>query len=107
MTPPLAFEVSGPPTAPAVLLLHGFMGSRLDWVRVAEVLARTHRCIAVDLPGHGETGDTGTEGVRRTWPRTAPSAKRSLRLSKPRRTMQRDRDETPSFPAPMNPWLRD
>lgn len=54
---PLAFEVTGPPEAPAVLLLHGFIGSRHDWHPVTEVIARTHRCIAVDLPGHGETGD--------------------------------------------------
>jgi len=55
----LAFTESGPPTAPTVLFLHGFMGSRLDWPPVTEVLARTHRCIAVDLPGHGATGDPG------------------------------------------------
>lgn len=54
---------TGPPAAPIVLLLHGFMGSRRDWHPVAEVLARTHRCIAVDLPGHGETGDPGHEAL--------------------------------------------
>ena len=53
----LAFEERGLPTAPTVMLLHGFMGSRLDWSPITEVLARTHRCIAVDLPGHGATGD--------------------------------------------------
>lgn len=52
----LASESNGPATAPVVLLLHGFMGSRLDWRPVAEILARTHRCIAVDLPGHGQSG---------------------------------------------------
>ena len=57
----LAFEETGPPTAPAVLLLHGFMGSRRDWSPVTETLARTHRCIAVDLPGHGETGAPADE----------------------------------------------
>lgn len=60
---PLAFEVTGPPLAPAVLFLHGFMGSRRDWSAVAGALARTHRCIAVDLPGHGETGDPGNNAL--------------------------------------------
>ena len=55
----LTFEESGPPTAPVVLFLHGFMGSRRDWAAVTAALARTHHCIAVDLPGHGETGDPG------------------------------------------------
>ncbi len=53
----LAFEASGPRAAPAVLLLHGFMGSRRDWDHVVGSIAPKHRCIAVDLPGHGETGD--------------------------------------------------
>jgi 2-succinyl-6-hydroxy-2,4-cyclohexadiene-1-carboxylate synthase len=60
---PLAFEESGLPTAPAVLLLHGFMGSRRDWTPVTAVLSRTHRCIAVDLPGHGETGAPRDESL--------------------------------------------
>jgi len=64
MTRSLAFEESGQPPAPTVLLLHGFMGSRRDWVRVTEDLSLTHRCIAVDLPGHGETGDRGHDENR-------------------------------------------
>jgi 2-succinyl-6-hydroxy-2,4-cyclohexadiene-1-carboxylate synthase len=60
---PLAFEERGLPTAPTVLLLHGFMGSRLDWLPVAEVLSRTHRCLAVDLPGHGATAAPGDEAL--------------------------------------------
>ena len=60
---PLAIEESGPPTAPAVLLLHGFMGSRLDWLPAAAILARTHRCIAADLPGHGATGAPADEAL--------------------------------------------
>ena len=53
----LALEESGPQAAPVVLFLHGFMGSRRDWAPVTAEFVRTHRCIAVDLPGHGETGD--------------------------------------------------
>ena len=60
---PLAFDEAGPPGAPAVLLLHGFMGSRRDWTAVTRSLARTHRCIAVDLPGHGESGAVDDAGL--------------------------------------------
>jgi 2-succinyl-6-hydroxy-2,4-cyclohexadiene-1-carboxylate synthase len=60
---PLAHEEHGPPGAPALLLLHGFMGSRRDWSPVTDMLRRTHRCIAVDLPGHGETGAPGDESL--------------------------------------------
>lgn len=58
---PLARDERGPSAAPLVLLIHGFMGSRLDWTAVAETLAGNHRCVAVDLPGHGETGDPGRD----------------------------------------------
>jgi 2-succinyl-6-hydroxy-2,4-cyclohexadiene-1-carboxylate synthase len=51
----LAREESGPTGAPVLLLLHGFLGSRRDWDPVVAALSRSHRCIAVDLPGHGET----------------------------------------------------
>ena len=48
----LNFEVSGDRRSPAVLFLHGFMGSSADW---REVMAEPgdRFCIAVDLPGHG------------------------------------------------------
>ncbi len=59
----LARKESGPPAAPTVLLLHGFMGSTLDWVPVTAALARTRRCIAVDLPGHGATGAPADENL--------------------------------------------
>jgi len=60
---PLAHDEHGPPGAPALLLLHGFMGSRRDWSPVVDALAPTHRCIAVDLPGHGETGAPKDESL--------------------------------------------
>ncbi len=55
--------LAGVPTAilergegPPMVLLHGqgeFFGV---WLLVADALARTHRLVVVDLPGHGETG---------------------------------------------------
>jgi 2-succinyl-6-hydroxy-2,4-cyclohexadiene-1-carboxylate synthase len=37
-----------------ILFLHGFMGSRGDWNEIAASMTGW-RCVAVDLPGHGET----------------------------------------------------
>ncbi len=56
---PFALEATGPEGGPAVLLLHGFLGSRRDWRPVAAALAPAYRCLAVDLPGHGATCDPG------------------------------------------------
>ena len=39
-----------------ILFLHGFMGDKSDWAPIAKSLATLgHKCVAVDLPGHGET----------------------------------------------------
>lgn len=38
-----------------VVLLHGLTGSLDYWAPFAERLARTHRVLAVDVPGHGES----------------------------------------------------
>lgn len=43
---------SGRETDPALLFLHGFMGSGQDWVETAQALPDC-RCILVDVPGHG------------------------------------------------------
>ena len=42
---------SGPP----LLLLHGHEQSATSWRWVTPVLARTHRVLALSLPGHGES----------------------------------------------------
>jgi 2-succinyl-6-hydroxy-2,4-cyclohexadiene-1-carboxylate synthase len=47
------YAVSGEPRSPAVLFLHGFMGSSEDWREVVAALDGSYRPIAVDLPGHG------------------------------------------------------
>jgi pimeloyl-ACP methyl ester carboxylesterase len=48
---PVAIEVTG--RGPALLLLHANPGDRRDWEAVVPDLARDHRVIAVDWPGHG------------------------------------------------------
>ncbi len=39
----------------AVLLLHGFTGSKESWIGLRRALAPERRVIALDLPGHGGT----------------------------------------------------
>ncbi|MDQ3911389.1 MAG: 2-succinyl-6-hydroxy-2,4-cyclohexadiene-1-carboxylate synthase [Actinomycetota bacterium] len=51
----LGYAPSGDPRRPAVLFLHGFMGSSADWREVTASLETEYRCIAVDLPGHGSS----------------------------------------------------
>jgi len=42
--------------APALILLHGVTGSSRTWARVAPLLARERRVLALDARGHGESG---------------------------------------------------
>ncbi|MFE1773396.1 alpha/beta fold hydrolase [Streptomyces sp. NPDC059008] len=42
---------------PAVLLLHGAGRTLADWERVAPLLAVRHRVLAMDLRGHGRSGE--------------------------------------------------
>src|SRR6266508_1127372 len=48
---------SGPP----LLLVHGLAGAASNWVELAPLLARRHRLLVPDLPGHG--GSTALPGV--------------------------------------------
>ncbi len=49
----LHYEQAGPPEAPVIVFLHGFMGKAQSWKIIMDVLAGSFRCIAFDLPGHG------------------------------------------------------
>jgi len=49
----LGYTLSGDARRSTVLFLHGFMGSSEDWWSVVAALDGRHRCLAVDLPGHG------------------------------------------------------
>jgi 2-succinyl-6-hydroxy-2,4-cyclohexadiene-1-carboxylate synthase len=51
----LNVEEAGHPHAPTVLLLHGFTGSAASWSDLVSALSTTHRVLAVDLIGHGQS----------------------------------------------------
>lgn len=47
---------AGPLDGEPLVLLHGFAGSKDNWMLVAPLLARGYRVICPDLPGFGESG---------------------------------------------------
>jgi 2-succinyl-6-hydroxy-2,4-cyclohexadiene-1-carboxylate synthase len=49
------YKISGAPGNTPLLFLHGFMGSLWDWQDIISRLDQNFFCLAVDLPGHGET----------------------------------------------------
>jgi 2-succinyl-6-hydroxy-2,4-cyclohexadiene-1-carboxylate synthase len=44
-----------------VLFLHGFLGDLRDWDEQVAALVSEHRCLTMDLPGHGRTTVAGPE----------------------------------------------
>jgi pimeloyl-ACP methyl ester carboxylesterase len=56
-------------SGPALLMVHGLAGNALNWMAVGPDLARTHRAIAMDLAGFGQTplfGRSATVGANAT-----------------------------------------
>lgn len=52
----VAAQVAGPDDAPSVVFAHGFTQTGNSWKPIAEEFVRAgHRCVLVDLPGHGES----------------------------------------------------
>ncbi len=52
-----AWEMAGPPGAPVLMLLHGWMATAaLNWYGSLEYLGRSFRVVAPDLRGHGRLG---------------------------------------------------
>ncbi len=49
------YRDDGDPSAPTVLLVHGFGDSFLSWAPWIDVLSKNFRVVTVDLPGHGLT----------------------------------------------------
>jgi len=60
MTTPLAATVRGEGGAP-IVLIHGLTFSSRTWDPIADRLAARHRVIAVDLPGHGDSGGSAAD----------------------------------------------
>ena len=53
----LAVQESGNPQGPAVILIHGLLGSRLNWeAQVNSPELQRYRLISYDLRGHGRSG---------------------------------------------------
>lgn len=51
-----AFDLSGPPNAPAIVLIHGLGLTRaLTWAQIGPALAERYRVLRYDLPGHGDS----------------------------------------------------
>ena len=70
-------------SGPSLLLVHGHEQSATSWRWVIPVLARTHRVLALILPGHGESapgvaGYAPGRDVARSWP-TSSTPSRSGR----------------------------
>lgn len=55
MTEHLHFEVVGDQGKPDMLLIHGFMTSKLQWILNQQALSRHFRLIMVDTWGHGDS----------------------------------------------------
>ncbi|MDH6436519.1 3-oxoadipate enol-lactonase [Streptomyces sp. SAI-144] len=51
----LTCQVSGPPDAPPLVLLHALGEDATDWEAVVPALARSRRVYALDLRGHGRS----------------------------------------------------
>ncbi|MGW1260188.1 alpha/beta fold hydrolase [Streptomyces sp. NPDC002513] len=59
----LAYQVSGPPDAPPLVLLHALGEDATDWEPVVPVLARRRRVYAPDLRGHGRSDWPGDHSL--------------------------------------------
>jgi pimeloyl-ACP methyl ester carboxylesterase/CRP-like cAMP-binding protein len=48
-------EEEGPENGPLAILIHGWSSSSFTWAPVLSSLSRRYRCIAIDLPGFGQS----------------------------------------------------
>jgi 2-succinyl-6-hydroxy-2,4-cyclohexadiene-1-carboxylate synthase len=55
------YTLTGDRSLPPLLLLHGWMGNSSDYTEVILLLRSRFYCIAIDLPGHGQTEVIGND----------------------------------------------
>ncbi len=55
----LHYKRTGDPSNPTLIFIHGFMGDHRDWDPITSAISDTHDCVAVDLPGHGQSVGEG------------------------------------------------
>ena len=48
---------AGPVDGPLIVLIHGTRLTRVSWRGIVSRLEDRHRCVSVDLPGHGDLAD--------------------------------------------------
>jgi len=48
---------------PAIVFVHGFTCDLSDWEHQIRTLSATHRCVALDLPGHGGSAAPPAPGI--------------------------------------------
>jgi hypothetical protein len=56
----------GDPSAPVLLLVHGWPTSSIDWFEVSNPLSERYRVCALDFPGYGFSGKPRGWGYRLT-----------------------------------------
>jgi non-heme chloroperoxidase len=68
----LAVQETGAPDGPAIIFIHGLLGSRLNWEQqVTSPALQGYRMITYDLRGHGLSGKPAGAGAYRDGPRWA------------------------------------
>jgi (E)-2-((N-methylformamido)methylene)succinate hydrolase len=50
-----SYDLTGPPGAPVLVLVHGLGLTRATWAAFVPTLAQNHRVLSYDLPGHGDS----------------------------------------------------
>jgi pimeloyl-ACP methyl ester carboxylesterase len=53
---PIAYRAFGPDVARGIVLIHGGAAHARWWDHIAPLLADSHRVVAIDLSGHGDSG---------------------------------------------------
>jgi 2-succinyl-6-hydroxy-2,4-cyclohexadiene-1-carboxylate synthase len=51
----LSYQTHGNSENTPIIFLHGFLGSSKDWTKIIDYFSDNYYCIAIDLPGHGDS----------------------------------------------------